>query len=76
MPLIDRFRLDDTIILKWKCPLCDRLYPTWNSLIGHLATDHAKGKWKTPQEALKWARLMATMAEPRYVPRKQRTDKP
>ena len=75
MPLIDRFRLDDTEIYKWKCPLCTRLCPTHQSLIGHLISDHAEGKWASPKEVLNWANLIADMAEIKTVPRKQIYDK-
>ena len=73
MPLIDRFRLDDVEELKWKCPFCDRLLPTMNTVVGHILLDHTAEKETSDLvEAVDWAKMMADMAEPYWVPRKQR----
>ena len=71
MPLIDRFRLDDVYETKWKCPLCNRLLPTMNAVVGHLMLDHTSPNGNL-EEDLAWAKLMAESAEPVWVPRKQR----
>ena len=70
MALIDRFRLDDVEIYKWKCPLCDTLHPTYHSLIGHILFDHTEGK--VSPEDVEWAKLVANDAELVRVPRRQR----
>ena len=73
MPLIDRFRLDDVEELKWKCPFCDRLLPTMNAVVGHILFDHTAEKETSDLvEAVDWAKMMADMAEPYWVLRKQR----
>lgn len=72
MSLLDRFRLDSIPILKWKCPFCNRLSPTQNAVVGHILLDHTAGqKVSDLGETVKWARMMANEAEPRWVERRQ-----
>ena len=73
MPLIDRFKLDDVEELKWKCPFCGRLLPTMNAVVGHIFLDHTAGMEASDLvEIYDWAEMMADVAEPYWVPRKQR----
>jgi len=74
MALIDRFRLDDEVILKQKCPFCDRLSPTRNALVGHLIVNHTESGLGDIDSTVAWAKMMADEAEFRYVPRRQVRD--
>lgn len=59
-------------ILKWKCPFCDRLLPTMNAVVGHILLDHtAEKEISDLRESNEWAKMMASEAEPRQVPRRQ-----